>query len=350
MVITSYFNTKNAERSSVKKVFVTGISGLLGTNLANLLLVKGFILYAMIREGSRYHGKKHKNLNLIRMDLWGDYDPYLQKSDFVVHLAADTSTNKTSPRDYEMINYKATRRLFEHAQQLGVRRFIYISTANTLGFGSRSDPGTEKKPMSPLFNRLFYAQSKAQAEDFIVRASAEMEACILNPTFLIGPYDHKPSSGKIIRMAWGKKIVFYPPGGKNFVPVKDVAQAIYKSLTICNPSGNHLIAGENLTYKEFYTKLRSITHDRQVLIPLPKPLLLLLGYLGELIRKLGIKTSLSIVNMKILCIKNFYSNSKSRQVLDLEYSSVNQAIKEALTYFKAMNKQENTIEINRNKN
>lgn len=325
----------------MKKIFITGISGLLGTNLAHLLLAKGYIVYGIIRKRSRYHGQQHKNLHLIQMDLWGNYDSFLQKSDFVIHLAADTSTNKLSPQEHLEVNYKATKRLFEHAQKQNIRRFIYISTANTLGFGNRKQPGTEKIPMKDPFSRLFYAQSKMKAEKFLFKGSAKLETCILNPTFLIGPYDSKPSSGKIIRMALGKKIVFCPPGGKNFVSVKDVAQAIYKSLHIKNPSGNYLIAGENLSYIEFYKRLRDITGDRQVLIPLPKPVLLAIGHVGELIRSLGVKTSLSLVNMEILCVQNFYSNRKSREAFDLHYSSINPAIREAVSYFRKIDKEEN---------
>lgn len=325
----------------MKKIFITGINGLLGTNLAHLLLAKGYIVYGIIRKKSRYHGQQHKNLHLIQMDLWGNYDSYLQKSDFVIHLAADTSTNKLSPQDYLEVNYEATKRLFEHAQKQNICRFIYISTANTLGFGDRKHPGTEKMSMRVPFSQLFYAQSKMEAEKFLFENSAKLETCILNPTFLIGPYDYKPSSGKIIRMALGKRIVFYPPGGKNFVSAKDVALAVYKSLYIKNPSGNYLIAGENLSYFEFYKRLRDITGDRQVLILLPKPVLLIIGHVGDLIRSLGVKTSLSLVNMKILCVQNFYSNRKSRKAFDLRYSPIKLAITEAVSYFRKIDKEEN---------
>jgi dihydroflavonol-4-reductase len=46
-----------------------------------------------------------------------------------------------------------------------------------------------------------------------------------------------------------------------------------------------------------------------------------------------IKTGVSSVNMRILCVNNFYSNSKSVTTLDMEYQPVDDAIRDAISYF-----------------
>src|SRR5690625_916750 len=78
----------------MKTIFLTGVNGLLGTNFVHLLLEKDFIIYALIRDKKKYKGRKNSKLKLITMDLFGDYENYLRKSDIVVHIAADTSTDK----------------------------------------------------------------------------------------------------------------------------------------------------------------------------------------------------------------------------------------------------------------
>ncbi len=318
----------------MKKVFITGISGLLGSNLSRQLLGDNYHVKAIIRNPATYSGPQSPHLELITMDLWGDYGPHLGDVQTVVHMAAETATNLLDCHEYDLVNTQATIRLYEISKKQGVRQFIFVSTANTIGFGSLTSLGAETQSIKKPFSKLCYAQSKWKAEEYLLRHRHEVDIRILNPTFMIGPYDTKPSSGKIIRTALGKKVVFYPPGGKNFVPVKDVAKAIVQSFKFGSSGEKYLIAGENLTYGAFFRRLRKVSRDRQWLIPIPHVLLLLMGIFGDLIRSLNIRSSLSSVHMRILCTKNFYANQKSLDDLSMTYTSLDGALKEAIDYFK----------------
>lgn len=317
----------------MKKVFITGISGLLGTNLAAELLDQDYSIKAIVRNASKYIGKMTSNLELIQMDLSGDFGDHLKETDIVIHIAAETSTNLIRYADYEKTNYEATVRLFEIAKEHRVKQFIFISTANTIGYGSINHLGTETEKMKKPFSKLHYAKSKLAAEKYLLKNQQGIDVKVLNPTFMIGPYDSKPSSGKIILMSLNKKLVFYPPGGKNFVPVKDVVSAILNSFEHGKSGEKYLISGNNLSYKEFFGKLKEITDEKQLLIPIPMPVLMTIGVFGNLMRQLNVKTSLSSSNMKALCVKNYYSNQKSIHELKITYSSLNSAIKEAVEYF-----------------
>jgi hypothetical protein len=70
------------------------------------------------------------------------------------------------------------------------------------------------------------------------------------------------------------------------------------------------------------------------MIKIPTLLLIMLGYGGDILRMLGIHTSVSSVNMKILCIQNYYSNKKSVRDLGVVYQSVDNAIADAVSYFR----------------
>lgn len=324
----------------MKKIFITGISGLLGTNLANALLEQGYHLTAVIRKPGRYAGNKTERLRLIPMDLWGDYDSYLQEADVVVHIAAETATDLIRYSDYDKINYQATIRLFEKAEKLRVPQFIFISTANTIGYGDTEFPGSELQKIKKPFLKLFYAQSKLKAEKFLLSRESQMQVKILNPTFIIGPHDIKPTSGRLILMALNKRLVFCPPGGKNFVPVKDVVAAIILAFERGGSGERYLIAGENLSYKAFFAKLGKITNQKQLLIPVPAPVLLIAGFAGEILRFFNLKTHLSLSNMKALCTKCYYGNQKSVSELGIEYSSLDTAVEESVAYFKRNRKHE----------
>ena len=99
-------------------------------------------------------------------------------------------------------------------------------------------------------------------------------------------------------------------------------------------NGEHyLFCNENLTYSEFFRKLSQIAHHPSVRIRIPRLVLISLGYLGDLLRFFKVKTDVSSVNMRILCVNNFYSNSKSVKELNMNYQPVDLAIIDAITYF-----------------
>jgi nucleoside-diphosphate-sugar epimerase len=318
----------------MKKIFVTGINGLLGTNLTKDLLESGFIVKGLLRDITRYKGITHKNLELIQGNLFGDLTKTLDDIDCVIHIAAETRQNLTNYQHYKNINYNATVQLFHTAIRCKVKKFIFVSTVNTLGYGSLNAPGNEQSTIKPPFTNSFYAKSKLEAENHLLNLKDKIDVTIINPTFMLGAYDTKPSSGKIIMMGWPKKVIFYPPGGKNFVHVKDVSRGIINSLEKSINGERYIMANENLTYKEFFKRLNIITKQKPLMIKVPKPLLLIVGYLGDVLRLFKIKTSLSSTNMKILCINNYYSNKKSINHLNVAYQPIDNAITDAVNYFK----------------
>ena len=51
----------------MKKIFLTGLNGLLATNLSADLLKNGFIVKGLIRDKLKFKGDNHKNLTLSRV-------------------------------------------------------------------------------------------------------------------------------------------------------------------------------------------------------------------------------------------------------------------------------------------
>ena len=314
-------------------VFLTGISGLLGTNLAIDLLDRGYRVMGLLRDRSRYKGPEHPELELLEGSLQEDLSPWLEKAKVVVHVAAETRQDIFDYAAYHKVNFEATRGLFDLSAGCAIERFIFVSTANTMGYGSVEDPGHESKEVRYPFSASFYARSKAEAEKYVLGSGADMETLVVNPTFMLGAYDSKPSSGKIVLMGWKKRIVFYPPGGKNFVHVRDVSKGIIETLRSGRDRERYLLANENLSYRAFFEKLNTVAGQNARLVRIPRSVLMLMGYVGDALRAFRIRSSLSSTNMRILCVNNYYSNLKSREQLGLDYRSTEQSITDALTYF-----------------
>ncbi len=313
----------------MKKVFITGVSGLVGTHLANALAGTACRVWGLTRQPENYSGKRAANIELVPTDLMGEYEDGLRGADVVVHLASETSTN-LPPAAYDRVNFEGTVRLFELAKSHGVTRFIFVSTANTIGYGDAANPGTEREAIRKPFAQLGYAQSKRKAEDYLLANRGGIELTILNPTFIVGAHGGKPSSARILLMSLGKRVVFYPPGGKNFVAVADVVQAILHALHRGATDDRYLIAGENLSYRAFFKKLSRISGQPQRFVRIPPWVLALLGRLGDALRVAGIKTSLSSANMQALCIHPYYNNRKSVDELRMTYTDLDEALARAI--------------------
>ncbi|GAB3424881.1 NAD-dependent epimerase/dehydratase family protein [Niabella aquatica] len=316
-------------------IFVTGISGLLGTNLTLLLLKKGHTVKGLVRNKKTFRQIRNEHLHLVQGELQDDLSPHLKDVDVVIHAAAVTRQNLTRYSDYYKINHTATVQLMQTAIKMNVKKFIYVSSANTIGYGSADTIiAPEHKPMKEPFTRSFYARSKAAAEQYVLQQCNKIDVIIINPTFMIGAYDSKPSSGKIILMGMKRRLLFCPPGGKNFVAVSDVAMVIEQCIHAGQNGKRYLVTGENISYADFFKKIRQQTHKMQWIIPLPRIILNVMGYMGDGLRYCNIQTSLSSNNMGILCINNFYSNSSSVKELQGQCQNINEAITETIRYFK----------------
>jgi nucleoside-diphosphate-sugar epimerase len=55
-------------------------------------------------------------------------------------------------------------------------------------------------------------------------------------------------------------------------------------------------------------------------------------------RFVGFKTQFSLDNMKILCVKNYYSNTKAKEQLGISFSPIESGLLETIDWFKNNNK------------
>lgn len=319
------------------KVLVTGANGLLATNTIIALLSRGYQVKGLIRDTRKFLLPQQNNLELAVGDITHaeSLDRAIADCDYIVHCAATTDQNLLHYDDYHRINVTGTENIVQAALKHRVKKIVYVGTANTFGYGTSQVPGDETLPPKPPFSGAWYAKSKLEGQYRILANVDKIAVTVVSPTFMIGPYDGKPSSGAIIRMGYGKKIIFHPPGGKNFVNVEDAANGVANALEKGKNGEAYLLAGENLTYRQFFRKMGAQTAQNPLLIRLPALVLLAAGYIGDLFRALGLKTPLSSTNMKILCVRNYYSNQKARQELDMSFQPIENGIRKAIAWFQA---------------
>lgn len=323
------------------KVLVTGANGLLGHHVISELLNNKHEVKSIVRKLDGIYLDLSK-VEVILNDFWNYENLKIaaRGCDAIIHLAAVTATNLLHYEDYRKVNVDGTATIIQVANEFNINTIVYVSSANTIGFGNEHETGDERFSIKYPFSESFYAQSKLAAERLITEASKVKgkHYVIINPTFMIGSFDTKPSSGKLMLMGYKKYILFSPKGGKNFVAASDVAKTVCNALTLGRNGERYLASNVNLSFKEYYTLQKQIGAYHQLIVELPDFILIFLGKTGDLLRRFGLRTELCSNNLQQLMIREYYSNIKAKTELNLSETDLKIAVKEALDWFKTQEK------------
>lgn len=158
----------------MKKVLVTGGAGYIGSVLVRILLNKGFYVRAAdsLKFGgdALYDVAQHPRFEFMKADIRNeeDIDRILDGMDHVAHLAAivgDPACSKF-PEEANQVNWEASVKLFEKAEQAGIKRFVFASTCSN--YGKMEDPNSYVTEESELRPVSLYAELKVKFENFIM--------------------------------------------------------------------------------------------------------------------------------------------------------------------------------------
>lgn len=324
------------------KVLVTGANGLLGANLVRELIRAGKKVKAFVRPTANLKGLKDVPCEIFHGDILSaeNISEAMADCDEIIHAASTTSVMPVEFEFYKRINFAATENVVRAVLHQGNKRLVYVSTANAFGPGSKENPGSELSPFSLHRYGSGYINSKYMAQQYVLENVEKLglNAVVVNPTFIIGPYDFKPSSGQIILHGLKRGVQWCPPGGKNFVYVRDVSLGIERALQSGRKGQCYLLAGENLTYKEFFSLLNRVAGRSRLQITIPKSILYTGGALAEIWSKFSEQNlAFNRTNTRLLCLDNYYTGDKAKNEFNVETTPIIKGIEEALNWFKKEN-------------
>ena len=321
-------------------VLLLGASGLLGHNVLRLLLERGERVRVLLRPGSgllpeacRFEiSREIPSPEILRGSLL-DYATLLRAAEgceAIINCAGTTNMALKRLDDFFPVNRDLPLSLTRVLDATGIRTLVHTSTANTIAPGPREHPTDESAPFDAPFDRSLYAISKKGGEQVLLDYAAEhpdRRIVVVNPGFMVGAFDAKPSSGTLLLAAYRRRLMAAPCGGKSFLHVRDAATAICNALTH-GGSGRYLLTGESLTLKEFYALQARVCGYRQRFFTLPSPLVRFAGRLGDLARALGARTMLCTHNVRQLLIEEWYDNAKATRELGLPHTPIEVAIRD----------------------
>jgi dihydroflavonol-4-reductase len=234
------------------------------------------------------------------------------------------------------VNISGTDNVISACLQSNVQRLIYVGTANSFSSGNKENLGSEKNSYNSFHYGLDYMDSKYIAQQRVLEKvkNEGLNALVVNPTFMIGPFDSRPTSGEMIRGVYNKKIPGYTLGGKNFVSVKDVAVAITNAITKGKIGECYILGNENLTYKEAFQKIARIVGVEPPKIKMNTPIVKAYGSISSILASFFNKVPKVTRELAILSSEiHFYSSEKAQYDLDMPQTPIEQAINECFEWF-----------------
>lgn len=220
----------------MKKIFIIGGAGYVGTELTDLLLKSGYYctVYDLMIYGEEFL-PYHKNLNIIKGDLRDlkKIKKNIKNHEIVIHLAciSNDPSFELDPKLGKEINYDPFLPLLKICNENQIERFIYASSSSVYGIKEKLNVN-EDENLQPLTD---YSKYKAECEDLLLNFKSEkFTKTVLRPATVCG-YSKRQRLDVVVNilsnLAYNKKpiTVF---GGEQLRPnihIKDMIR-VYKKI------------------------------------------------------------------------------------------------------------------------
>jgi dihydroflavonol-4-reductase len=169
------------------------------------------------------------------------------------------------------VNVEGTRNVLEAARHAGIRRLIYTSSIHAIArapHGVAMDESLGFDQNNPYGE---YDRSKAAASLEVQKAAGQgLDAVIVCPTGVIGPYDFRGSEmGEVIRSATEAHTMLYVAGAYDFVDVRDVADGLIAARERGRCGESYILSGHKLSVRYMLETVREVTGKAFASIKIP---------------------------------------------------------------------------------
>ncbi|HQQ93313.1 MAG TPA: NAD-dependent epimerase/dehydratase family protein [Bacteroidia bacterium] len=323
----------------MEKVFVTGPDGLLGNHVVRDLIRRGYSVVAMVQTGRKAPSLEGLGLEVVFGEITNKAEVTALSAGckYFIHIAAITDVWPSKGDKYFRVNVGGTANAVSAALKNKVARFIHIGSASSFRSGNEDKPGTEKESYRFTEYNMDYMKSKHMAQEYVLNAVKHdgLPGIVLCPTFMIGAYDSKPSSGAMLIAVARKKLPYVAGGGKNWVSAKNVASAVCNALEKGRPGECYILGGENVSYRQMVSAISNVVGGYHTPRPvIPKTLVLGAGLLSSVFaRAFRTTPKISLPMAQMACVRHYYDPSKAISELEMPQEPIESAIAESHRWF-----------------
>lgn len=317
---------------------VTGATGLVGNNVVRRLLPLGDTVRVLARANSDSRPLADLPQVEIHHGDVRDADSVSRAAsgvDRIVHAAASVHIGWRGMEEAQAINVAGTRNVASSALAAGAK-LVHVSSIDALAVWRGGPPVTEETPITGGM-LCPYVVTKREAERVVLDlVDKGLHASIVNPGFMVGPNDWKPSSGKMllsVARGWG---LWVPTGGNCFCDVRDVADGILAALDRGQPGRRYILAGHTMTYRQAWRIFAEASGGTPPMFPVGPLVRYASGYVGDLVTMLtGHEPLVNSAATAIGAQKRNFSSARAEAELGYRVRPLRESAADAWGWFKA---------------
>ena len=224
-----------------------------------------------------------------------------------------------------------------------MQRLVHCSRVDGIGLPENDEAASDENKVwnwDKLGCENAYARTKYESQRLVLDAASEkrIDAVVVNPTYMLGAYDPKPSSGQMILEVAAGKAMGYTAGGNNFVDVEDVAEAMISAANKGTNGEMYILGGKNMSYKEIFTLMADVLGVSPPRFAIPYAAARLGGWAGDFHGFLTKKEP--SINTTTACmgfVNHYYDPTKAITALGMKQSPVRGAVERAVKWFREEN-------------
>ncbi len=317
------------------RILVTGSTGLLGNNLVRLAIEDGHQVIALVRTRKRPKALENLDVELAHGDVTDRESVHRAATgvDAILHSAAQIHLGWRQRELSHGVNVDGTRSIVAAAQRENAR-LVHVSTVNTLAIGNREGTVDEDTQHDGQV-ACTYVVTKREAEQVTVQAAqAGVDACIVHPGFMLGPWDWKPSSGRMLIEVGKRWTPLAPSGGCSVCDVRDVARGVLLAMERGERGRHYILAGENMTYLQLWSKIAKVCGKQPPLTIMRWPVRVLVGWIGDIAATIrNVESDINSAALKMSSQFHCYTSQRARDELGYSIRSAEEAIADARAWF-----------------
>jgi dihydroflavonol-4-reductase len=165
--------------------------------------------------------------------------------------------------------------------------------------------------------------------------AAGLNAVIVNPGFMLGPWDWKPSSGKMLVGVGSRFAVLAPTGGCSICDVRDVAVGILSAMERGKVGENYILAGHNQSYLEIWRLFAKVGGSRPPVMRMGPLQRFFAGRGGDLLGRLKHRElDINSASLAMSSLFHHYSSDRAHAELGYQIRPLEETVRDAWNWFR----------------
>jgi dihydroflavonol-4-reductase len=322
---------------------VTGAAGHIGNVLVRELISRGIEVRALDRPEHNKHSLEGLDIDLVLGDIL-DYQ-FLRKAikgyETVFHIAGRVSVAPGMADILHKVNVIGTQNVVKACGDTGVRRLVYTGSIHAFFERPIGTTIDETTPLDVQQTCGEYGSSKARAcTEVLEAANNGLNAVIVCPTGVVGPYDFEPSRlGQLLLDLSRKKLTAYIDGAYDFVDVRDVARGHLIAAQKGKTGEMYILSGECISVRGLMEMVRDIAGVHAPRIKVPYSLAWIASFFTPLYYRMKkIEPRFTRYALHTLKSNSCISSMKAQRELGYTPRPLREAINDAIAWFRANNR------------